>query len=265
MVGPTGQYVRRFGFDELVGPFGVALLLFLAASFVIFLLLRPDPRDLGREISRLYAAPVSENGSGRPLALIFRQPGARVALAAMVFGQLVMVMLMVITALHMTHHQHNLSDISLVISSHTFGMFAFSILSGRLADRWGRGPVILIGALTLMLACMAAILSPEVLPLAAALFLLGLGWNFCYVGGSSLLADNLQPEERSRAQGINDLLIGLVSATGSMSSGVIFAALGYNLMGILGMLVSIIPLSMTLWWMMGRRGVRISMDSTNSR
>ena len=72
-------------------------------------------------------------------------------------------------------------------------MFAFSVFSGQLADRWGRGPVIITGAATLVLACAAATLSPDVLPLGVALFLLGLGWNFCYVGGSTLLADQLSP------------------------------------------------------------------------
>jgi len=105
-----------------------------------------------------------------------------------------------------------LGDISIVISAHTFGMYAFSIVSGQLADRWGRGPVIIIGSVSLILACLGATISPDVLPLGAALFLLGLGWNFCYVGGSTLLADQLTPVERARTQGFNDLLVGLAGA-----------------------------------------------------
>jgi MFS family permease len=91
-------------------------------------------------------------------------------------------MVMVMTSLHMRDHQHALGSISLVIGAHTFGMFAFSVISGRLADRHGRVPVIAAGSAALILACLAAPLSPDVLPLAASLFLLGLGWNFCYVG-----------------------------------------------------------------------------------
>jgi MFS family permease len=166
-----------------------------------------------------------------------------------VLGQMVMVLVMVITSLHMRGHQHGLPDISLVISSHTFGMYAFSIISGRLSDRWGRGPVIMIGSATLVIACIAATISPDVLPLGVALFLLGLGWNFCFVGGSTLLADQLSPLERARSQGFNDLLVGLASAVGSLGSGFIFAALGYNTMALISAVVAMIPLAAILLWM----------------
>ena len=187
-------------------------------------------------------------GVVRAIPEILRQPATLVAMIAMIIGQLTMVMLMVITSLHMKDHQHELGNISFVISSHTFGMFAFSILSGRLADRFGRAPVIIVGALTLILACVAAPLSPDVLPISVALFLLGLGWNFCYVGGSTLLADQVSPDERARTQGFNDLVIGFVSAIGSLSSGVIFSTLGYASVGAVGAIAAAIPLILTLWW-----------------
>jgi MFS family permease len=166
----------------------------------------------------------------------------------MALGQVVMVAIMVITSLHMSNHHHHLSDISAVIASHTFGMFAFSVLSGRLADRWGRGPVILTGAATLLLSCITAPLSPNVLPLAVALFLLGLGWNFCFVGGSALLSDQLSPLERSRTQGMNDLFVGLASATGSLGSGIVFAASSYTIIAIVSGVLALIPFLMALFW-----------------
>jgi MFS family permease len=158
------------------------------------------------------------------------------------------VMLMVITSLEMKGHDHVLTDISFVISSHTFGMYAFSIFSGRLVDRWGRTPVIITGAITLVASCLAAPLSPDVLPISVALFLLGLGWNFCYVGGSTLLADQLSPGERARTQGVNDFLLGLSSAAGSLLSGIIFASLGYAAVGGIGALAAIVPLGLTVVW-----------------
>ena len=109
------------------------------------------------------------------------------------------------------------------------------------------------GAITLLLSCLLAPLSPQVLPLAVSLFLLGLGWNFCFVGGSSLLSDNLSPAERSRTQGVNDLLLGLASATGSLGSGFVFAGVGYAAMGFVGAAVALLPLVLTLWWWHGIR------------
>jgi len=250
LVGPMGNFVRAWGMDELAGAYIATLVLFAISSIVVFAGLRPDPRDLGKQVAEQYPDPasISLTGEARPIFEILRQPAALVAVIAMSLGQVVMVAIMVITSLHMRDHQHNLRDISAVISSHTFGMFAFSVLSGRLADKWGRGPVILTGASTLFLACITAPLSPNVLPLAVALFLLGLGWNFCFVGGSTLLADQLSPLERSRTQGANDLLVGLASAIGSLGSGFVFAASSYTMIAIIAGVLALIPFLMSLLW-----------------
>jgi len=249
LIGPVGNLARTMGMDELAGAYIATLVLFALSSVVVFIGLRPDPRDLGKQVAAAHPDPAGTAlGEARPILEILRQPAALVAVSAMALGQVVMVAIMVITSLHMRDHQHNLSDISAVIASHTFGMFAFSIISGRLADRWGRGPVILTGAATLLLSCITAPLSPNVFPLAVALFLLGLGWNFCFVGGSALLADQLSPLERSRTQGANDLLVGLASATGSLGSGIIFAASNYTVIALVSGVLALIPLLMTVLW-----------------
>jgi MFS family permease len=248
LVGPMGTLARSLGMDELAGAYIATLVLFAIASVVVLIGLRPDPRDLGREVAAQYPEE-TPHGATRPILEIFRQPAALIAVTAMVLGQVVMVAVMVITSLHMREHHHNLRDISAVIASHTFGMYAFSVISGRLSDKWGRGRVILAGSFTLLLACISAPLSPNVLPLAVALFLLGLGWNFCFVGGSALLADQLSPAERGSTQGTNDLLVGLASATGSLGSGFLFAASNYTVIAIVAGLISLVPLGMSLLWM----------------
>lgn len=251
LVGPMGNFVRSFNMDELTGAYLATLILFVISSVVVFVGLRPDPRDLGKQVAAEHPGPAlgSVTGEARPIFEILRQPAALMAVSAMALGQVVMVAIMVITSLHMNNHQHNLRDISAVIASHTFGMYAFSVFSGRLADRWGRGPVILVGASTLLLACITAPLSPNVFPLAVALFLLGLGWNFCFVGGSTLLADQLSPLERSRTQGTNDLLVGLASAVGSLGSGIVFAASNYTVIAIVAGALALIPLVMSVFWL----------------
>lgn len=242
---PVSGFAVRMGMDELAGAYITTLALFMLASILVFAGLRPDPRDLGRELAKQYPEAIPQ-GTARSIMEILRQPAAITAVTAMVLGQVVMVGIMVITSLHMEDHSHNRADIYSVISGHTFGMFAPSIVSGWLLDRWGRGRMILIGASTLLLACITAPLSPDVLPLALALFLLGVGWNFCFVGGSTLLSDQLSPVERSRTQGTNDLLVGLASAIISLSSGLIFDATNYTVIAVIAGLLSLVPLFMSI-------------------
>jgi MFS family permease len=240
--------------DELAGAYAVSFVLFATGVLVAVIGMRPDPRELGRAVAAAYPPATPVGGPVRNVWQILKQPAARLAVLAMTLGQMVMVLVMVITSLHMKHHQHGLQEISLVISAHTFGMFAFSILSGRLADRFGRGPIILFGAAMLILACLAASISPDVLPLGIALFLLGLGWNFCFVGGTTLLADQLSVLERARTQGFNDLLVGLASAAGSLGSGIMFAAVGYEVMAIVSAAIAVIPLTAAIIWVRGGAG-----------
>jgi MFS family permease len=250
---PVGDYAVSIGMDELAGAYITTLALFAVASVLVFIGLRPDPRDVGRDLAKQFPASNPQGGESRPILEILRQPAAITAVTAMVLGQVVMVAVMVITSLHMEDHQHARSDIYSVISAHTFGMFAPSIISGWLLDTIGRGRMILIGAFILLLACIAAPLSPNVVPLGIALFLLGLGWNFCFVGGSTLLADQLSPLERSRTQGTNDLLVGLASAAISLSSGFIFDAAGYTVIAVMAGLLSLVPLALSLSFVRNRK------------
>jgi MFS family permease len=142
----------------------------------------------------------------------------------------------------MTHHGHGLGDVSLVIMAHTLGMFGLSIVTGRLADNFGRAPVIVAGGVILILACLLAPLSQRTEILALALFLLGLGWNFCAVAGAALLTDSLNLSERARLQGVNDLAVGVVSALGSLQSSALYAQIGYANLSWISLAVSLIPL-----------------------
>jgi len=258
LVGPSGVWMAQLGLSELSGGFLAAVFLMAAATTILFFGLRPDPKLLAAEVEKNIQASPTSGGSGRKLGDILRDPGVLFAMTVMITAQLVMVLVMVITALYMKANQHSLSNVSIVISSHTVGMFAFSVVSGRLADRFGRAPVILAGGLTLMLASLAAGLTADLLPLAVALFFVGFGWNLCYVGGSSLLSDHLRAGERSRTQGLNDTLVGLVSAVGSLSSGFAFAALGYAAIGQIGALICLIPVAQgVLWTWRGRRALAV--------
>jgi MFS family permease len=253
LAGPSGMWAVRFGLNELAGPYLITLVILSLAALTTFIWLRPEPRDVGVQISKIYPEIEIQEGTTRSPSQIMRTPNGLVAVSAMVIGQMVMVMVMGITSLYMMNNQHTLTGISLVISAHTFGMFAPSVFTGHLVDRWGRGPVILSGAGILILAAALAPLSIGVFPLGAALFLLGLGWNFCYVSGSTLLSDQLSPPERARTQGANDMLVGFATATASIGSGLLYASIGYASMGIIGMGASLILLGLTIWWMIRGR------------
>jgi MFS family permease len=167
----------------------------------------------------------------------------------------VMGAVMGMTSLSMKSMNHGLGDISVVISAHTIGMYAFSVLSGRLLDTWGRRPVIVVGAVILVVACLTAPLTGRTVPMAVSLLLLGLGWNFCFVGGSTLLSDQLAQAERARTQGFNDLLVGLASGTASFGSGLLYAGFGYAGVGLTGAALALLPFLFLARW---RRALRVA-------
>jgi MFS family permease len=115
-----------------------------------------------------------------------------------------------------------------------------------LTDRWGRRATIGLGSLALIGACLLAPQNPDPLPLAVSLLLLGLGWNMCFVSGSSLLTDTLAIHERARFQGAADLLVNLASATGSLASGPLLRSTGFGAVATIGAGLVLILIAMTL-------------------
>lgn len=238
LVDSSSASARGLGIEALSGPYAVAGLLLILSAIVAFLFLRPDPAKLAEQLAERYPNEKRDKASARTRAVIFKEPLVIAAIASMILGYAVMVMMMGITSLHMRQHAHSLRAISIVFSIHTLGMFAFSVFTGQLIDRWGRQKVIISGAIMLLASCLIAPLSTHFWPIALALFLLGLGWNFCYVGGSTLLSDQLSAAEKAVTQGTNDMLIGLTSASVSALSGVLLFRIGYSGMGIFGAVLS---------------------------
>lgn len=249
LVGPAGAWARQAQLPDLAGPYLLAAPLLAVVVAWLMLGLRPEPKELALEVARAFPDQGGAPTRTRPVREIFRSPGVRAAAAVLIAAQVIMVGLMVITSLHMQDHDHPLSSISLVISSHTFGMYAFSFVSGWLTDRWGRRPTILVGIVMLAVSSLASGLSPRIVPLSLALFLLGLGWNFCYVAGSTLLSDHLSASERASVQGVTDSMVGAASAVGSLGSGLLFAAVGYISMGLIAAALALFPaVFLQLWW-----------------
>jgi MFS family permease len=258
LVAPLGELGAFYGMDRLAGPIFGGAVLMLIGAILLALFLRPDPLDLARSIAQ--ERPASEQQAAqvmRELAQIARLPMFQLAVVAMIFGQVIMVLVMQVTALHMNHHDHGLGDISLVFGAHTLGMFGVSFVTGYLADRFGRPTTIAIGAFTLIIGALLAPVSLMTPWIALALFLVGLGWNMCYIGGSTLLSDTLSPAERGQYQGMSDLAVNVAAASSSLSSGFIMAAFGYGLLCLIGAGLSLVPLALIGWQELQRRATMV--------
>jgi MFS family permease len=253
LVMPSGRLAMTAGTSELAGAFAAAVILLIVAGVVVAAAMHPEPLTLVRRAGGARSGDQGVPALRRPIREIFRLPAAAAAVATMVLSQVVMVAVMVITSLYMKDMNHGLGDVSLVFSAHTIGMYAFSLFSGRLIDRWGRRPVIIVGAFALLVACLTAPLTGATFPLAVSLLLLGAGWNFCFVAGSTLLADQLTPAERGRTQGFNDLLVGVAAAAGSLGSGLMLARFSYAGVGLAGAVLALMPLFFLARWVRAER------------
>ena len=166
---------------------------------------------------------------GRPLAEIARQPAFLVAVLSGMVGYGVMNLLMTATPLAM-QALHPFSDAAFVIQWHVIAMFAPSFVTGSLIKRFGVRAILFTGVL-LSLACVAiALQGVEVMHFWIALMLIGVGWNFMYVGGTTLLTETHAPSEKAKVQGANDMAIFVTMAISSASSGWLFSARGWEVM-----------------------------------
>jgi MFS family permease len=200
---------------------------------------------------KLPPKPVVENASGsgsaRPLKVIAAQPMFIVALVCGMLGYGVMALAMTATPLAMHHYAHPFPLTSFVIQWHVLGMFAPSFVTGHLIKRYGVLNIMLVGAL-LGVACMAVNLAGSSLwHFWTALLLLGISWNFLFIGATTLLTETYRPEERAKTQALNDFAVFTSVALSSLSAGALQSRYGWQTvnMGLLPLLVII--LTSILW------------------
>ena len=239
---PSGGIALDLGRSELVGGFLVSVV-FMGIALTLYLVgLRPDPASLALD------QPERTGSSVVGLGPSFRLPLVRVALIAMIAGQVVMVMIMTSTPLHIHHHGSDLGIVGLVMSAHTLGMFALSPLTGRLTDRLGGYRVILGGMALLGISALAAAYGPNesTAVLVVVLFALGYGWNLAFVAGSSMLTVGVGVEVRSRLQGRVDSITWTSAALASISSGVIYQASNYRMISLIGLFLLAVPVVVVL-------------------
>lgn len=190
--------------------------------------------------------------SGRPLVEIVRQPVFIVAILGAMVGYGSMTFLMTATPLAMVACGFEFRDAAFVIQWHAVGMFLPSFFTGSLIQRFGVVRIMLTGALA-YLACIAINLSGiELLQFFSALVLLGIGWNFLFIGGTTLLTQAYRPEERAKVQGLGDFLVFSSSTVAAFSSGALNHALGWQTLN-LGVLPLVAIVAGALLWYRVRR------------
>ena len=222
----------------------LSLVAFMLLSIVVVQLLRiPPPTD------------AEQHGSSRPLREIVAQPLFMVATLCSAIGYGVMNLLMTATPLAMGICGHPFSATASVIGWHVIGMFAPSLFTGSLIRRFGIAPVIMTGVFLLFVCVMIALSGESIPHFWWALFIQGIGWNFMYVGGSTLLTETYRPAEKAKAQGAHDAVVFLTMVVSSLSSGYMLDRNGWHNLNFLALPLIAVAACAVLWLMLKRRPV----------
>lgn len=244
----AGPMVGRFGADLLPAQFaGSFLLLALISLFAAVVL-------LGLRVP----APAEEAGTGaapRPWSAIICNPAYLIALFGAATGYGVMILAMTATPLAMVHHHHDLPTAATVIQLHVLGMFLPSFFTGSLITRFGVLRIMLAGVLILAGHVLLTSTGTGFGSFASALILLGVGWNFLYVGGTTLLTTTYTAAERGRAQATNDMTIFAVGLACSFSAATLLQIFGWQLLNLL-LLPWLAITAASLIWLGSTRGQR---------
>ncbi|MEV4122158.1 MFS transporter [Micromonospora sp. NPDC049645] len=261
-----------WGLPPLAGPFAFSAVAFVLTGGVLLVLLRPDPLLTARRLAAAgapaadrppvadaaagavaadasaaggpapAAAPVQERpprGAGMRAAwsVVRGQPAARLGIAAVAVGHLVMVAVMAMTPVRLGESHADadvLRLVGVVLSLHIAGMYAFAPVVGWLTDRLGRRAVILGGVGLLLAACAVAGTAGHHTPrLSVGLVLLGLGWSGTMVAGSTLLSESVPADVRPSVQGLSDLIMGLAGAGAAVASGFVMQIAEYPVLTLL--------------------------------
>ena len=246
LIGPAETAGQQwFGWHKYTGPWVFAACVLLLAFANSALRLRPDPLVVSGGLrpagtGKLPSIPAA-------MRLVTATARGRLALASMVISQVAMVAVMTMTPVHMKLHGHEgLSQY--VVSMHIAGMYAFSPLVGRWTDRKGTAWSVNTGGWILVAATVGSVLSGDgPVLIFPALWLLGVGWNFGLIGGSSMLLQSVDEHDRVTVQGSADLLMSLCGGMAGLSSGFIRRAWGYHVLSMLGLVTVGILLAGAVW------------------
>lgn len=221
VLGPQSMILTRNWFNPIpfVGSYIAMAVLFFGGMLVLLLL---------NGAARAAPPRSAETGSGRPLGEIVRQPRFIVALICGICSYGLMSLVMTAAPLAMVACGFGQDTVALGIQWHILAMYGPSFFTGNLIARFGEETVVAVGLALLAACAVLALAGIEIMHFWGALILLGLGWNFGFIGATTMLTGTYRPEERSRVQGLNDTILFGCVAIASFSSGSLFSSAGWE-------------------------------------
>lgn len=205
-----------FSQNVYVGAFvGLAVLYVLALLLIVCLPLK------SHTLTKQATAEV------RTYRELWQQPLFVAAIASGAIGYGVMVFLMTATPLAMHHHDYAFPDIAVVIQWHVLGMFVPSFFTGHLIKKHGLKPIIMLGCTLLIISALINLFGQSYVHFFTSLVLLGIGWNFTFIGATQLVSLTYRPQEKGKVQGMNDFLVFTTAAIASLFAGQTVETIGW--------------------------------------
>jgi MFS family permease len=237
---------RGLGIAEPMAVAWAVVPLLATAALVAVLKLRPDPRDLA-------ADPVGPEAPLRRPTQILGSGPAVLAVVTIGVAQAVMVTFMSVIPVVIHEHGAHEVTVSLVVSLHLAGMFAFSRVIGSALDRWGRRPGLLAGPVVLGVGVLVDILARGTGARAFGLLLIGVGWSAAYVASTAVVSDLAAPVERAGTLGLTDLVAALAAAAGVIGGAAVLDGAGLTVLGVGALGLLAVPIALLLAVPVGRR------------
>ena len=213
----------------------LSLLTFI--PFCLFIFFKNEKNDFEKKVIQ-----------GRSYFTLLSQPRFFQAVVSAAIGYVVMSFLMTATPIEMHVIQHMTLDMtSFVIQMHIFGMFLPSLFTGCLIKRFGHSKIMYTGVLILIICVFINFSYQHFYNYLIGLILLGIGWNFLFISGTSLLIISYKPEEKFKAQGLNDFLVFSTQASGALAAGYLLYLTNWQFINILCLPLLIIVFLATLY------------------
>ena len=240
LAGLLGPEAAKWAVD-LFSPIMFAGVYAVLAGFAFGMLLLVQVVDIP------FVATADQGRGGRPMSEIARQPMFIAAVLSSMFGYAVMTLVMSATPLAMKACGFAFGDSATVIQWHVVAMFLPSFFTGHLITRFGAQRVIAVGALLEIGCALVNFSGIAFANFVVANVLVGLGWNFCYVGGSALLTRTYKTEEKAKVQGTHDFLVYTMTASAAALSGTLQASAGWSMVNIAALPMLSIVLCAVTW------------------